>query len=52
MNRSIFVVTAAPVVVIARAMMMSTVVTSDILTDSKRNRAIKNLDTCLILQAG
>jgi peptidoglycan hydrolase CwlO-like protein len=42
MKKSVFVVTV--VGFIALAMIMSTVVTSDVLADSKRERANKNLD--------
>lgn len=43
MNKSMFVVTVAKAV-IAFAMIMSTVVTSDVLADSKKDRANKVLD--------
>ena len=42
MNKHIFVVTVAGI--IALAMIMSTIVTSDVLGDSKKNRANKVLD--------
>ena len=42
MNKSIFVVTV--VGVIALAMIMSTIVTSDVFADTKRDRANKNLE--------
>jgi hypothetical protein len=44
MYKSILVVMAAVVPVIALTTIMSTVSTSDILAESKRDRAIKNLD--------
>jgi peptidoglycan hydrolase CwlO-like protein len=43
MNKSLFVVTVA-VAVIALAMLISTVVTSDVLADSKKDRANEVLD--------